>query len=147
MVNKPSGLRVRVKTIDYKKNRCDAMISVKADNIFNDFCNTSYSIIFLWRCITFKIDNLSSILSENICRHICFYRLIVSPGFRFDSSVSPLIFADQFIQLSTRLSSPLLYDFGEHQQPLLINVTDEWKILTFYTRDFLPMENINLYGL
>jgi len=130
-----------------KKNRCDAMISVKTDNIFNDFYNTSYSIICLRRCIKFKIYNLSSILSKNICHHIYFYRLIISPAFRFDSSVSPLIFADQFIKFSTRLSSPLLYGFGEHQQPLLINVTDEWKRLTFYTRDFPPLQNINLYGL
>ncbi|CAF3693223.1 unnamed protein product, partial [Rotaria sordida] len=65
----------------------------------------------------------------------------------FDSSVSPLIFADQFIKFSTRLSSPLLYGFGEHQQPLLINVTQEWKRLTFYTRDFPPMQHINLYGV
>ncbi|CAF4281951.1 unnamed protein product, partial [Adineta steineri] len=65
---------------------------------------------------------------------------------RFDSSVAPLIFADQFIKFSTRLSTPLLYGLGEHQQPLLINVTNEWKRLTFYSRDFPPMENINLYG-
>ncbi|CAF4285638.1 unnamed protein product, partial [Adineta steineri] len=66
---------------------------------------------------------------------------------RFDSSVAPLIFADQFIKFSTRLSTPLLYGLGEHQQPLLINVTNEWKRLTFYSRDFPPMENINLYGV
>jgi hypothetical protein len=66
--------------------------------------------------------------------------------FRFDSSVSPLIFADQFIKFSSRLSSPLLYGFGEHQQPLLINITEEWKRTTFYTRDFPPIEHINLYG-
>ena len=66
--------------------------------------------------------------------------------YRFDSSVAPLIFADQFIKLSTRLSSPLLYGLGEHQQPLLINVTNEWKRLTFYTRDFPPVQHVNLYG-
>ncbi|CAF4343495.1 unnamed protein product [Rotaria socialis] len=64
-----------------------------------------------------------------------------------DTSVSPLIFADQFIKISTRLSTPLLYGFGEHQQPLLINVTSEWKRLTFYTRDFPPMQHVNLYGV
>ncbi|CAF3709824.1 unnamed protein product [Rotaria sordida] len=42
----------------------------------------------------------------------------------FDSSVSPLIFADQFIKISTRLSSPFLYGLGEHRQPLLINITN-----------------------
>ena len=65
---------------------------------------------------------------------------------RFDSSVAPLIFADQFIKFSTLLSSSLVYGFGEHQQPLLINVTSEWKRLTFYNRDFPPIQYINLYG-
>lgn len=65
----------------------------------------------------------------------------------FDSSVSPLIFADQFIKFSTRLSSPLVYGLGEHRQSLLINVTNSWKKLTFWSRDFPPVENTNLYGL
>lgn len=65
---------------------------------------------------------------------------------RFNSNISPLIFADQFIKISTRLASPLLYGLGEHQQPLLINVTDSWQRLTFYSRDFPPVNNINLYG-
>ncbi|CAF0978923.1 unnamed protein product [Adineta steineri] len=65
----------------------------------------------------------------------------------FDSSVAPLIFADQYMKLSTRLSSPLVYGLGEHRQPLLINVSAEWKRLTFYSRDFPPVENINLYGV
>ncbi|CAF0929492.1 unnamed protein product [Adineta ricciae] len=64
----------------------------------------------------------------------------------FDSSVAPLIFADQFIKFSTRLSSPLLYGLGEHKQALLINITDEWKRLTFWTRDIGPQPNTNLYG-
>ncbi|CAF4568753.1 unnamed protein product [Rotaria sp. Silwood1] len=65
----------------------------------------------------------------------------------FDSSVSPLMFADQFIKISTRLSSPFLYGLGEHRQSLLINVTDSWKRLTFYSRNFPPLENFNLYGV
>ncbi len=67
-------------------------------------------------------------------------------NFRLDTSVSPLIFADQFIKFSTRLTSPLLYGFGEHQQPLLINITDSWQRFTFYTRDFPPIQHTNLYG-
>lgn len=65
---------------------------------------------------------------------------------RFDSSVSPLIFADQFIKFSTRLSSPLVYGLGEHRQGLLMNITTEWKKFTLWSRDFPPLENINLYG-
>ena len=66
--------------------------------------------------------------------------------FRFDSSIAPLIFADQFIKFSTRLSSPLLYGLGEHKQALLMNVTTDWKRLTFWTRDIGPSPNTNLYG-
>jgi hypothetical protein len=65
---------------------------------------------------------------------------------RFDSSVAPLIFADQFIKFSTRLSSSLLYGLGEHEQPLLINVTTDWKKLTFWARAVFPTPNTNLYG-
>jgi hypothetical protein len=71
--------------------------------------------------------------------------LIFSP-LRFDSSVSPLIFADQFIKISTRLSSPLLYGLGEHEQPLLMNLTTTWKKVTFWNRDYPPTPNTNLYG-
>ena len=66
--------------------------------------------------------------------------------FRFDSSVAPLIFADQFIKFSTRLSSPFLYGLGEHKQSLLLNVTNEWKRLSFWTRDVGPSPDTNLYG-
>ncbi|CAF1325747.1 unnamed protein product [Adineta steineri] len=65
----------------------------------------------------------------------------------FDSSVSPLIFADQFIKFSTRLSSPYVYGLGEHRQALLIDLTEKWKKLTFWSRDFPPVENTNLYGV
>ena len=74
------------------------------------------------------------------------YFLSLDTVFRFDTSASPLIFADQFIKFSTRLSSPLLYGLGEHEQPLLLNVTDAWKRLTFWTRDVGPSQNNNLYG-
>ncbi|CAF1106839.1 unnamed protein product [Rotaria sordida] len=65
----------------------------------------------------------------------------------FDSSVSPLIYANQFIKFSSRLSSPFLYGLGEHRQPLLINITNEWRKLTFWTRDFPPVQHVNLYGV
>ena len=65
---------------------------------------------------------------------------------RFDTSASPLIYADQFIKFSSRLSSPFLYGLGEHEQPLLLNVTAEWKRLTFWTRDVGPHPDTNLYG-
>lgn len=65
---------------------------------------------------------------------------------RFDNSASPLIFADQFIKFSTRLASPLLYGLGDHEQPLLMNVTTDWKRLTFWTRDVNLDSRVNSYG-
>jgi hypothetical protein len=73
---------------------------------------------------------------------ILFYFLL----YRFDSSISPLIFADQFIKFSTSLSSPFIYGLGEHRQAFLMNITQQWKKLTLWSRDFPPVENINLYG-
>ncbi len=78
-----------------------------------------------------------------MCIHIIYNEILF---YRFNSTISPLIFADQFIKFSTQLSSPFLYGLGEHRQPLLINITDSWQRLTFYTRDFPPIPKINLYG-
>lgn len=39
-----------------------------------------------------------------------------------------------------------MYGLGEHRKPLLINVTDSWQQFTFWTRDFPPVEDTNLYG-
>jgi hypothetical protein len=71
---------------------------------------------------------------------------MICQSFRFNSTVSPLIFADQFIKMSTQLSSPYVYGLGEHRQALLINVTDSWQRFTFWAHDFPPIESINLYG-
>ena len=50
------------------------------------------------------------------------------------------------MKLSTKLSSPLLYGLGEHEQPLLMNVTYKWKKLSFWARDVPPAIDTNLYG-
>ena len=53
------------------------------------------------------------------------FRYFLYPHFRFDSAIpsSPLVFADQFLQLSTRLSSGLFYGLGEIKDHLLHNST------------------------
>ncbi|KAL3875953.1 hypothetical protein ACJMK2_033851 [Sinanodonta woodiana] len=63
----------------------------------------------------------------------------------FDTSgTSPLIFADQFIQISTVLSSPFLYGLGEHQDSFLISTN--WTKLVLWNVDQPPERNVNLYG-
>ncbi|KAK7112214.1 lysosomal alpha-glucosidase-like [Littorina saxatilis] len=64
----------------------------------------------------------------------------------FDSKgMAPLIFADQYIQIGSRLASPLLYGLGEHRSRLALDVKGRQK-LVFWNRDQPPEENLNLYG-
>ena len=64
---------------------------------------------------------------------------------RFNSEIpqAPLIFSDQFLQMSTATGSGLIYGLGEHQNPFLINST--WKQFSFWARDVFPMVSIYLY--
>nr|KAG5713835.1 hypothetical protein BaRGS_024462 [Batillaria attramentaria] len=57
----------------------------------------------------------------------------------FDSrGMAPLIFADQFLQIGTKLTTSYLYGFGEHRGPFLQDV--HWRKLIFWTRDQYPMD-------
>ena len=56
---------------------------------------------------------------------------------RFDTSVGPLIFADQFLQISTRLPSRYIYGFGEHEHRSFLHDID-WKSYGMFTRDQYP---------
>lgn len=60
------------------------------------------------------------------------------------TNAAPLIFADQFIQFSAVLSSSRLYGLGEHEGPLMKNMT--FRQLAFWARDVPPTLNTNLYG-
>nr|XP_005999031.1 PREDICTED: lysosomal alpha-glucosidase-like [Latimeria chalumnae] len=62
-----------------------------------------------------------------------------------NTTVAPLFFTDQFLQISTMLPSQYLYGLGEHQSGFLHNF--EWNTLNFWARDIPPMENSNLYGV
>ncbi|XP_033761031.1 sucrase-isomaltase, intestinal-like isoform X1 [Pecten maximus] len=64
----------------------------------------------------------------------------------FDTSVPGLIFTDQFVQISTRLPSPNLYGFGEHQHRRFKHDMN-WRTWPIFTRDVAPVdEGINMYG-
>ncbi|XP_064601739.1 lysosomal alpha-glucosidase-like isoform X2 [Liolophura sinensis] len=68
-----------------------------------------------------------------------------SQNLLFDTSRgAPLIFADQFIQLSTQLGSDYLFGLGEHRGTFLHSLN--WTKLAFWTRDQPPEPNLNLYG-
>ncbi|XP_025147478.3 probable maltase-glucoamylase 2 isoform X1 [Bubalus bubalis] len=63
-----------------------------------------------------------------------------------DTSIGPLQFAQQYLQLSMRLPSANVYGLGEHvHRQYRHNMT--WKTWPIFTRDATPTEGmINLYG-
>ncbi|NWU25668.1 LYAG glucosidase, partial [Dyaphorophyia castanea] len=61
-----------------------------------------------------------------------------------NTTVAPLIFADQFLQISTSLPSKFLYGLGEHRGSFLHSL--DWNTLTLWARDVAPTESFNLYG-
>ncbi|XP_053308822.1 lysosomal alpha-glucosidase [Spea bombifrons] len=61
-----------------------------------------------------------------------------------NTTVAPLLFADQFLQISTSLPSRYLYGLGEHLTSL--NLDLRWTRLTFWNRDLIPTKDSNLYG-
>lgn len=50
--------------------------------------------------------------------------------------MAPLIFADQFLQISTSLPSKFLYGLGEHRGSFLHSL--DWNTLTLWARDVSP---------
>nr|XP_060642833.1 lysosomal alpha-glucosidase-like [Anolis sagrei ordinatus] len=62
-----------------------------------------------------------------------------------NTTVAPLFFADQFLQISTLLPSLYLYGLGEHRSNFVHSL--EWNTLTFWARDVPPTESFNLYGV
>ncbi|XP_058387671.1 maltase-glucoamylase isoform X3 [Diceros bicornis minor] len=64
----------------------------------------------------------------------------------FDSSIGPLLFADQFLQLSIRLPSANVYGLGEHVHQQYRHDMN-WKTWPIFARDTTPNgDGTNLYG-
>lgn len=64
----------------------------------------------------------------------------------FDTSIGPLVYSDQYLQLSARLSSEYIYGIGEHIHKRFRHDL-YWKTWPIFTRDQLPGDNNNnLYG-
>uniref|UniRef100_A0A1I8GBJ9 P-type domain-containing protein n=1 Tax=Macrostomum lignano TaxID=282301 RepID=A0A1I8GBJ9_9PLAT len=62
-----------------------------------------------------------------------------------DSAFGPLLFADQFIQLSIGLSAQVIYGLGEHLGPFA-KPLNQWKRFVLWNRDAEPNPDRNLYG-
>uniref|UniRef100_A0A8B9UB40 Lysosomal alpha-glucosidase n=1 Tax=Anas zonorhyncha TaxID=75864 RepID=A0A8B9UB40_9AVES len=76
------------------------------------------------------------------------FGLVVSrwPGGQvlLNTSVAPLFFADQFLQISTSLPSRFISGLGEHLAPLILDTA--WTKVTLWNRDMAPVPQVNLYG-
>ncbi|KAK7797627.1 hypothetical protein U0070_006683, partial [Myodes glareolus] len=65
----------------------------------------------------------------------------------FDSSIGPLIFSDQYLQLSTFLPSANVYGLGEHIHQQYRHDMN-WKTWPLFSRDTFPTAEVkNLYGV
>ncbi|XP_022623710.1 maltase-glucoamylase, intestinal-like [Seriola dumerili] len=64
----------------------------------------------------------------------------------FDTTVAPLVFADQYLQLSAKLPSHNIYGLGEHVHQRYRHDMN-WKTWPIFTRDAFPNGGMhNLYG-
>uniref|UniRef100_A0A8C0Y2K0 Lysosomal alpha-glucosidase n=9 Tax=Castor canadensis TaxID=51338 RepID=A0A8C0Y2K0_CASCN len=61
-----------------------------------------------------------------------------------NTTVAPLIFADQFLQLATSLASRYITGLAEHLSPLMLSTN--WTRITLWNRDLAPTPGANLYG-
>ncbi|KAM4716626.1 lysosomal alpha-glucosidase [Anableps anableps] len=61
-----------------------------------------------------------------------------------NTTVAPLLFADQYLQLSTTLASSLVSGLGEHYTSLILDLN--WTSWTLWNRDMAPHADANLYG-
>lgn len=67
----------------------------------------------------------------------------------FDSAsmAAPLIFADQFLQISTRLATTNVYGIGEQRRNFTHDLRTGWERIALWTRDEAPTPKLNLYGV
>lgn len=56
---------------------------------------------------------------------------------RFDTSIGPLVYSNQYLQISTRLPSKYIYGLGEHVHKRFRHDL-YWKTWPIFTRDQLP---------
>jgi hypothetical protein len=54
------------------------------------------------------------------------------------------MYSNQFIQISSRLSSPYIYGLGEHRNQFLLDT--DWKTIVLWPLDGPPQDGVNGYG-
>lgn len=66
-----------------------------------------------------------------------FFFLLLLNVFRFDTTMAPLVFEDQYLQLSAKLPSHNIYGLGEHVHRHYRHDTN-WRTWPIFTRDAFP---------
>ncbi|XP_012510792.1 PREDICTED: sucrase-isomaltase, intestinal, partial [Propithecus coquereli] len=85
-------------------------------------------------------------IPEQFPTQVCNKVLNIFYEYMFDTSVGPLVYSDQYLQISTRLPSEYIYGIGEHIHKRFRHDL-YWKTWPIFTRDQLPGDNNNnLYG-
>ncbi|XP_029649556.1 lysosomal alpha-glucosidase-like [Octopus sinensis] len=90
---------------------------------------------------SFKTSYIGEPFQFNVSR---FDPLTEAAGTTLLETKGSLIFADQFLQLSYQLPSKYIYGLGEHHLPLLLPLENQK--LTFWNKDHVPEDALNLYG-
>ncbi|XP_052407246.1 lysosomal alpha-glucosidase isoform X2 [Carassius gibelio] len=61
-----------------------------------------------------------------------------------NTTIGPLLFADQYLQLSSSMASSVISGLGEHYTPITLDLN--WSSVSLWNRDMAPHRNANLYG-
>ncbi|XP_056890732.1 lysosomal alpha-glucosidase isoform X1 [Takifugu flavidus] len=109
-----------------------------------DPSNPRYEVPISVPCATKKAENPDYLVEISKQPFGLVVRRKSTGAVLLNTTVAPLFYADQFLQMSTSLPSPFIYGLAEHRSSFLQDV--HWNTLTMWARDVPPMEQTNLYG-
>lgn len=74
------------------------------------------------------IYQLKKLLEDNLCFFLFVNRISLLQD-------APLIFADQFLQLSISMDAPRFYGIGERLGPLMLDPSKGWEVIPLWATD------------
>lgn len=84
-----------------------------------------------------SLFHITRLFLTSVCLHKFSFSLLVLNTFRFDTTFAPLVFADQYLQLSAKLPSHNIYGLGEHVHQHYRHDMN-WRTWPIFTRDAFP---------
>ncbi len=130
--------RLRVQIYDTNRDRYEVPLDLETNRLRKS-TNSDYFVQIIDEPFGIKIyrKTTQTLMYENFYVFKFFpvkMKFLISQS--FDTSIAPLIFADQFIQFSTQLPNNYIYGIGEHQDSFQ-HITD-WTKHTIWARDIGP---------